>query len=106
MKTQALMGLALVVMVTGGSAAQDDGAPAGSSHGVTSPGVVSLCPATFGCRFNLEPSADAVPQDAHGVDFLRGSAPGGNDLVVGVATDQRGRFGSRPLVGSLSPDTT
>jgi hypothetical protein len=96
MTTRILTALVLVLSVTlaAGSAAQN-----GEGGGPATPGALALCPGAFGCRFNLEASTNAVPQEGTSVDFLRAIAPGGTDLVVGVGVDGRGRTG---LPGTLS----
>lgn len=70
-------------------------APSAPSHpalsgrvpGPTAPGVIST-PAN-GALFNLEPVTSFLPQNEEAVDFIRGGAGGGNDLVVGGANDFR-----------------
>src|SRR5206468_4902036 len=64
------------------------------------PGTVSaICPATFGCNFNLEPSTSFLPQNEETVDLILSGASG-NDLVVEGANDYRGFFGD--LGGSVT----
>jgi len=44
-------------------------------------------------RFNLEPRANAVPQNTESVDFLLNGIAAGEDLVVGAANDNRSSIG-------------
>jgi hypothetical protein len=50
--------------------------------------VVSGCGAN-GTVFNLEPAADAAPQNNSSVDFLYNGVAAGADLVVAGANDLR-----------------
>lgn len=54
----------------------------------------SPCGSAAGTRFNLEARTPpgALPQNETSVDFLPGAGVGGDDLVVGVASDFRGFF--------------
>jgi len=51
------------------------------------------CGTSYGTRFNLEPRANALPQNTTSVDFLPNAGSQGADLVVGGAADFRGFFG-------------
>jgi hypothetical protein len=55
----------------------------------------SPCGSAAGTRFNREPRTPpaALPQNETVVDFLPGAGVGGEDLVVGAASDFRGFFG-------------
>jgi hypothetical protein len=99
MTARVVAGLVLVGWVTlaAGSAAQNGG----GEDGTATPGALALCPASFGCRFNLEASTNAVPQEGTSVDFLRAIAPGGSDLVVGAGVDGRG-FPDTSGIGTFS----
>lgn len=48
------------------------------------------CGAAFGAQFNLEPAANAVPQQFESVDFIPNGVGLNEDLVVGGALDFRG----------------
>jgi hypothetical protein len=50
-------------------------------------------PECNGTRFNLEPRANALPQNTESVDFLPNRVSPGVDLVVGAANDQRASIG-------------
>ena len=49
-----------------------------------------ICGTSFGAKFNLEPSAHAVPQQLQAVDFIPNGVGLNLDLVVGGAYDFRG----------------
>jgi hypothetical protein len=53
------------------------------------PGNSAVSPDCSGTRFNLEPRANALPQNTESVDFLPDRVGSGVDLVVGAANDQR-----------------
>jgi hypothetical protein len=48
------------------------------------------CGTPFGTKFNLEPAANAVPQQFESVDFIPNRVALNEDLVVGGANDSRG----------------
>src|ERR1700680_4543619 len=48
------------------------------------------CGAAFGTKFNLEPAANAVPQQQENVDFIPNRIGLNEDLVVAGAFDARG----------------
>jgi hypothetical protein len=54
---------------------------------------VTINPNCNGNRFNLEPRANALPQNSESVDFLLNRVSPGVDLVVGAANDQRASIG-------------
>jgi hypothetical protein len=55
------------------------------------PGTVS-CTGTAGARFNLEPRANAVPQNEANADFLPNRIGASEDLIVQAANDWRGNL--------------
>src|SRR5579862_1835954 len=50
------------------------------------------CNGSAGARFNLEPRANAVPQNEANADFLLNRIGGGEDLIVQAANDWRGNL--------------
>jgi hypothetical protein len=54
---------------------------------------VVVNPDCNGTRFNLEPRANALPQNTESVDFLLNRVSPGMDLVVGAGNDQRSTIG-------------
>jgi hypothetical protein len=61
------------------------------------------CGAAFGTQFNLEPAANAVPQQQENVDFIPNRVGVDEDLVVAGAFDARGFVtASATWDGSLS----
>ncbi len=54
---------------------------------------VTIEPGCPGNRFNLEPRANALPQNTESVDFLLNRVSPGVDLVVGAGNDQRASIG-------------
>ena len=61
------------------------------------------CGAAFGTKFNLEPAANAVPQQQENLDFIPNRVGVDEDLVVAGAFDARGfATGSATWDGSLS----
>lgn len=50
----------------------------------------AVCGADFGAKFNLEPAANAVPQQLEAVDFIPNRIGPDEDLVVGGSYDFRG----------------
>ncbi len=52
------------------------------------------CDGSTGARFNLEPRANAVPQQSDAADFILNGVGEGEDLVVQTANDWRGEFAS------------
>jgi len=72
-------------------AAQPEAAPAAAP-----------CNADGGARFNLEPRADAFPQQNAAADFILNGAGQGSDLIVQTANDWRGEFPSATWNNSVS----
>jgi hypothetical protein len=60
------------------------------------------CSATTGTRFNLEPRANAVVQNAPAVDFLPNRLGSGADLIVETANDFRGVMSGKAWDQSIS----
>lgn len=56
--------------------------------------AASTCDGNFGARFNLEPRANAVPQNQPSADFLPNRLGAGADLIVQTANDWRGNLTS------------
>jgi hypothetical protein len=90
----------LSVMLASSLPAQETPVVTGDSDGIVSspldvnigsPVVVS--PDCSGTTFNLEPRANAVPQNSESVDFLPNRVSPGVDLVVGAGNDQRASLG-------------
>ena len=50
------------------------------------------CNGDFGARFNLEPRANAVPQQSAAADFILNGVGAGQDLIVQTANDARGNL--------------
>jgi hypothetical protein len=64
---------------------------------------IAKCGGTLGTQFNLEPAANAAPQQMESVDFITNRVALGLDLVVAGATDGRGLAPAGPAWdGSLS----
>jgi hypothetical protein len=65
-------------------------------HGeATSPApAASACAGPQGARFNLEPRANAVPQNQASADFLLNRVGSNEDLIVQAANDWRGNLTS------------
>ena len=63
--------------------------PAAQDSGAAAP---APCNSAAGARFNLEPRANAVPQNQPSVDFLPNRLGPGQDLIVEAATDWRGNL--------------
>jgi len=87
-------------MLTSGLAAQETPIANGNSDGIASSSLdvstgtsVTVNPDCNGARFNLEPRANALPQNTESVDFLLNRVSSGVDLVVGAANDQRTSIG-------------
>jgi hypothetical protein len=55
---------------------------------------VTSCKTNLGRRFNLEPRADAVPQNQGSADFIINGIAPNNDLILQVANDWRGNLTS------------
>jgi hypothetical protein len=64
--------------------------------------AVTPCTGTSGARFNLEPRANAVPQQNAAADFILNAVGQGEDLIVQSANDWRGAFASATWDNSLS----
>src|ERR1700680_3564914 len=62
------------------------------------------CGAALGTKFNLEPAANAVPQQFETVDFIPNRIATGHDLVVTGAFDSRGATFAPPGSGSAHWD--
>lgn len=60
------------------------------------------CTGNTGARFNLEPRANAVPQQSEAADFILNGAGPGEDLVVQTANDWRGEFPSSAWDNSVT----
>src|SRR5258708_7385527 len=70
------------------------------SPDVSAPGVP--CNGSSGVRFNLEPRANAVPQQSATADFILNGVGAGEDLIVQAANDYRGNITTANWDGSLS----
>jgi hypothetical protein len=56
------------------------------------PGATAPCDGIAGARFNLEPRANAVPQNEGNADFLPNRIGANQDLIVQAANDWRGNL--------------
>ncbi|HXM98611.1 MAG TPA: sialidase family protein [Candidatus Dormibacteraeota bacterium] len=61
---------------------------------LTATAPVTSCKANLGKRFNLEPRANAVPQNQGSADFIINGIAPNNDLILQVANDWRGNLTS------------
>ena len=68
---------------------------------VEAAGSVS-CNGSAGARFNLEPRANAVPQNEANADFLPNRTGAGEDLIVQAANDWRGNLAAAHWDQSVS----
>ena len=67
-----------------------------------SPQASVPCNGATGARFNLEPRANALPQQSEAADFILNGVGAGQDLIVQSANDYRGNVTSANWDGSLS----
>jgi len=63
---------------------------------------VFSCNGNTGARFNLEPRAEAVPQQSEAADFILNGVGQGQDLIVQTANDWRGAFASTTWDNSMT----
>ena len=66
------------------------------------PGTPVPCSGNSGARFNLEPRANALPQNQANADFLPNRIAAGNDLIVQAANDYRGNLTHGPWDQNVS----
>jgi hypothetical protein len=74
-------------------AATADADETGGVPSIDAGASVTVEPGCTGNRFNLEPRANALPQNTESVDFLLNRVSPGVDLVVGAGNDQRSTIG-------------
>ena len=89
-----LLFLASLLLANSLSAQEIPAAPAdpndtGGIPGLDAAPSVTVEPKCTGNRFNLEPRANALPQNTESVDFLPNRVSPGVDLVVGAGNDPR-----------------
>ena len=74
-----------------------------ASHASSAAGGATVpCSSTTGTRFNLEPRANAVAQNAPAVDFLPNRLGSGADLILQTANDFRGVMTGKAWDQSIS----
>lgn len=66
--------------------------PTAQPAGLADAAAPTTCNGDFGARFNLEPRANAVPQQSAAADFILNGVGAGQDLIVQTANDARGNL--------------